>query len=81
MSGFRPSYSFLYVVGIATRYGLEGPGMESRWGTNVLHQSSQALGPTQPPVLWVSGYSPVVRRQRGGVNHLPQSRADVIQGV
>ena len=40
-------------VGIATRYGLDGPGIESRWGRDFPHQSRPALGPTQPPVQWV----------------------------
>ena len=37
-------------VGIATRYGLDGPGIESRWGRDFLHPSRPALGPTQPPI-------------------------------
>jgi len=38
------------VVGIATGYGLDGPGIESRWGRDFPHLSRPALGPTQPPV-------------------------------
>ena len=45
------------VVGIATGYGLDGPGIESRWGRDFLHLSKPDLGPTQPPVQWVSGLS------------------------
>ena len=38
------------LVGIATGYGLDGPGIESRWGRDFPHLSRPALGPTQPPV-------------------------------
>ena len=30
-------------VGIATHYGLDGPGIESRWGRDFLHLSRSAL--------------------------------------
>ena len=48
-------YSFLLggsgsVVGISTGYGLDGPGIESRWRRDFLHLSRPALGPIQPPV-------------------------------
>ena len=46
------------VVGIATRYGLDGPGIESLWGRDFPHPSRQALGPTQPPIQWVPGLFP-----------------------
>jgi hypothetical protein len=36
-------------VGIATGYGLDGPGIESRWVRDLSHTSRPALGPTQPP--------------------------------
>ena len=39
-------------VGIATGYGLDSPGIESRWGREFPNLSR--LGPTQPPIQWVS---------------------------
>ena len=45
------------VVGIATGYGLDGPGIESRWGRDFPHLFRPALGPNQTPVQWVLGLS------------------------
>ena len=36
-------------VGIATDYGLDGPGIKSQWG-EIFRPSRPALGPTRPPV-------------------------------
>jgi hypothetical protein len=38
------------VVGIAILYGLNGSGIESRWGRDFPHPSIPALGPSQPPM-------------------------------
>ena len=45
------------VVGIATRYGLEGPGIEYWWRQDFPHLSRPAPRPIQPPVQWVPGLS------------------------
>ena len=37
-------------VGIATRYALDGPWIESRRGRDFPDPFRPALGPTQPPV-------------------------------
>jgi hypothetical protein len=42
-------------VGIATDYGLDGLGIESRWRRDFSHTFRTVLGPTQPPVQWVLG--------------------------
>jgi hypothetical protein len=54
---FKPLYlmsrSRNGVVGIATRYGLEGPVIESRWGRDFPHLSRPA---PRPPSLLYNGY-------------------------
>jgi hypothetical protein len=42
------------IVGVATRYGLDGLGIESMWERGLPHLSIPALGPTQLLVQWVS---------------------------
>jgi hypothetical protein len=44
-------------VGITTHYGRCGPRIESRWERDFLHPPRPAMGPTQPPIQWVSGRS------------------------
>jgi hypothetical protein len=57
-------YIYIYIyrgrvnsVGIASRNGLGGPGIESRWGRDFPHPSRLPLGPTQPLIQWIPGLS------------------------
>jgi hypothetical protein len=52
--GLNGHYWYIKVVrgssiGIATRYGMDGLGIEHRWGRDFPNPSLPALGPTQPP--------------------------------
>jgi hypothetical protein len=44
------------VVGIATRSGLDGPGIESRWGRDFPDPSRPALEPTHVPVQCIPAH-------------------------
>ena len=50
LMGLKIRSGTLEIVGIATRYGLDGPGIESRWRRDFPHPSRPDLGPTQPPI-------------------------------
>jgi hypothetical protein len=66
-------------VGIATDYGLDGLGIESRCGREFLHLSRPALG---PPSLLYKGYRVFPRRKlRPGraADHLPPSSFVVME--
>jgi hypothetical protein len=62
-------------VSIATRYGLDGPVIESRWGRDFPHLSRPALGPTQPPLG--TGSFLGVKRPGRDVDHPPPPTAEV----
>ena len=64
-------------VGIATGYGLNGPGIESRWGTRFSAPVQPTLGPTQPPVQWVPGLSRGKERPGRDADASPPSSAVV----
>ena len=46
------------ILGIATRYGLVGPGIDSRWWRDFPHPFRPAIRPTQTPVQWLPGLFP-----------------------
>ena len=60
-------------IGVPTRYGTGGPGIESRWVRDFPHPSRPALGPIQPHTQWVPG----VKQSGCGVNNLSPSSAEV----
>jgi len=64
-------------VGIVTGYGLDGPGIESRWGRGFPHLSGPTLGPTQRPVQWVPGLYRSKERPGRGADPSPSSSAVV----
>ena len=66
-------------VGIAIRYGLDGPEIVSRWGRDFPHPSRPDLGPT--PVQWIPGLIPEVKPPGRGVNQPPQPSAGVKERV
>jgi len=68
-------------VGIATRYGLGGPEIESRWGWDFPHPSRPALCSTQTTIQRVPGLFLGVKWLGLGVNHLPTSSTEVKEKV
>ena len=46
-------------VGIATRYGLDDPGIGSSWGQGFPYPSWPVMEPTRPPTQWVPAVLPV----------------------
>jgi hypothetical protein len=66
--------------GTATGYGLDGPGIESRWGRDFPHLSRPVLGSTQPPIQWVPGFSWGKERPGRAADPSPPSSAVVMNG-
>ena len=65
-------------VGIATDYGLDGPG-SNLGGDEISRPSRPALGPTQPPVQWVPSLSRGKLQPERAVDHSPPSSAAVME--
>jgi len=73
-------------VGIATYYGLDGPGSKSAHvysinkkknpgGDEIFRSSRPALGPTHPPVKWYRVFPRVKVRPMRAADHSPPSSA------
>ena len=65
------------LVDIATRYGLDGPGIASRWGARF--SAPVQTGPGAHPAFYTMGTEsfPGVKRPGRGVDHPPPSSAEV----
>ena len=68
-------------VGIATRYGLDGPGIESQWGARF--SAPGQTGPGGHPASYTMGTGsfPGVKWPGRGVNHPSPSSAEVKERV
>jgi hypothetical protein len=68
-------------VGIATRYGLDGPGIDSRWVARF--SAPIETGPEGQPVSYTkdTGSFPWVKRPGRGVDQPPPSSAEVKERV
>ena len=64
-------------VGIANRYGLSGPGIESRWGRDIPQPSRPAQGAHRASYTMSMGSFPGAKRPRRGAGHSPLSSAGV----
>ena len=67
--------------GIATRYGMDGPEIESRWGANF--SAPLQTGPGAHPASYTMGNRsfPEVKRAEFDVDHPPPSSAEVKERV
>ena len=71
-------------VGITTRYGLDGPGIESRWGGGARFSVPVQTGPGAHSASYTMGTGsfPGVKQRRGrGVDRPPPSSAEVKEKV
>ena len=68
-------------VGTAARYGLDGPGLESRWEARF--HSPVKTGPGAHPTFYIMGTGsfPGVKRPGRGVDHPSSSSAAVKDGT
>ena len=66
-----------HTVGIATRYGLDGLGIESQWGARF--SAPVETGPGSHPASYTTGTGsfPGVKRAGRGVGHPPPSSVEV----
>jgi hypothetical protein len=56
-------------IGIATRYGLDGPGIEFRWGSRFIVPVQTGPGAHPAPYTMGTGSFPGVKRPGRGIDH------------
>jgi hypothetical protein len=64
-------------VGIATGYGMDGPGIESWWGTRFFAHVQTGPGAHPASCTMGTGSFPGVKRPGRGADHPPPSSAEV----
>ena len=69
------------MFGMKTRYGLDVSGIESRGSEMFSFPPREVLVPTNPPVQWVPGIVPGVKRSVHGTDHAPSSSTEVKERV
>jgi hypothetical protein len=74
-------YSAFIVAGIATRYGLDGPGIESRWGTRFSAPVQTDPGAHPASYTMGTGSLPGVKRPGRDIDHPLPSGAEVKERV
>ena len=72
---------FIYVFPAFLFHGLDGLGIESRWGRNFPHRSRPAPGAHPASKTMVTESLPAVKRPGRGVDHPPASNAKVKETV
>jgi len=68
-------------IGIATRYGLDGPGIDSRWGARFSAPVQTGPGPHPASYTVGTGSFPWVKWPGRGNDHPPTSSAEVKERV
>ena len=69
------------VVSVATRYGLDGPEIESRWGARLSAPVQTGRGTYPASYTMGTGSFRGVKRPGRGFNHPPPSSAEVKERV
>jgi len=68
-------------VGVTTLYGLDGPGIESRWGATFSAPVQTGLGAHPTSYTMGTGSFSGVKRPGRGVDHPPSSSDEVKERV